>query len=159
MNYLLLLSAVPFIILSIFLYIRYRHYKVNYENLSEKYKDVRKDIREMNKSLRKGYYEEKVNFCETKGGQGDPYDCVVYIEELDRYTNGDSKIKLTKVEVINGFHSNLYSQARSAVERKFCTIKPTKDIEWLESEGKLKEKRREKLNLILEKIEEKEKTI
>jgi len=110
----------------------------------------------LNKPLRIGYYTESVNFTDDKDSKNfDTYECLVHVEELDRYTNGDSKIKLNDVEIVSGFDSGKYRNARNIIIAKFSSIKCTKDIEWLESEESLKEQRKEKLKKITEKLNDK----
>jgi hypothetical protein len=60
-----------------------------------------------------------------------------------------SKIELTDVEVIAGYQVTEYPWIKESQIKRFCSIKKTSDIEWLESEESLKELRKEKLNKIL----------
>ena len=75
-----------------------------------------------------------------------------YVQELDKYTNGDSKIKLKEVEVVAGFSRSNYPDVKDVITQKFCSIKESKDVEWLESEEDIKTQRKKKLKAIKEKI-------
>ena len=67
----------------------------NYSTLSNYYVELK------NLSNRKGFYESTLNLMspeeKEKGSKGEPYTCIIHVKELDRYTNGMSKIELTNV--------------------------------------------------------------
>jgi len=71
----------------------------------------------------------------------------VFVEEVDRYTNGESRVRLHHIEPIR-----CPSQAIRFLEEKvkeiFLTVRKTSDIEWLISENEIKEVRRKKLEAI-----------
>ena len=77
--------------------------KKDFEDLTKKL-DVFKD--ELS-TKRIGYYQDKVTLLSQEdkenGLPGDIYTFSVYIKELDRYTNGLSKIQLTNFELISGY--------------------------------------------------------
>lgn len=111
-------------------------YKSKYSNLNKK---VSLCIKELNSPIRKGYYTLTCH-------QGDiKYTGIVYINEIDRYKNGDSKISLDYVEVDNGDGKLDYQSAKEFLTRTFITLMKTSDITWLESENDLKEQRKHKL--------------
>jgi lipopolysaccharide export LptBFGC system permease protein LptF len=67
------------------------------------------------------------------------YDYYVYIKEIDRYTNGYSRIKIDFIDSNNSYYRNI-------IKKKFNSLVKTVNIEWLESEDNLKDIRKEKLN-------------
>lgn len=142
MIYLYLLVAVPFIITSVIFFIKYKKANTKY-NLA---------IGEFNRTLREGYYEGDIPL-ESTDVSGNvlskhTYHYIVYVKQLDRYTNGECKIKLDRVEVTSGYHSSNYEHIKGVVKKRFCSVMPEDKIEWLESEEALKEQRRLKLESI-----------
>lgn len=107
-----------------------------------------------NLSNRRGYYENTINLMSPEdhknGLPGEPYKCILYVKELDRYTNGMSKIELTEVELISGFDSSQFEHVKRTMRNKFSSLKKTSEVEWLESEDSIKELRRQKLKKISE---------
>ena len=93
-----------------------------------------------------GCYNSMKKLSSTKKGPSDDYDCMVHVKEVDRYTNGTSKIELLKIEVISGFDPQQFEYVKGLIKSNFCSIKTTSDIEWLESEESIKKMRKEKLN-------------
>ena len=142
MEYLYLLVAIPFIVSSVVLY---RKYKI----MSTKYELV---IRELNKVLREGYYEGDIPL-ETTDKDGvvltkHTYHYVVYVNEIDRYINGECNVTLNRVEITNGYESSRYQHIKDTVIERFCSVIPSNKVTWLESESVIKEQRREKLKQI-----------
>ena len=101
---------------------------------------------------RHGYYVETIQLLSKEdklnGKVGEPYICNVYVKELDRFTNGTSKIQLTDLELISGYDHSQYNWVKQCIREKFSSIKIATDVEWLESEEHIKELRREKLEKI-----------
>lgn len=118
-------------------------------------KKISEDI--LHAKIRKGYFNEKVNLLrdsdsdKNDSNSYDVYEAIIYISELDRYTNGTSKISLDKVEVISGWSPNQYDYIKNSIIKRFCSLRKTSDIDWLESENNIKEMRKEKLNKIIKK--------
>ena len=72
------------------------------------------------------------------------YRAIVYVKELDRFSNGYSSIKIDRIESCEtGSYGT--SQSISDAKNSFITIKLTEKIEWLESEENLKRTRKAKL--------------
>lgn len=71
---------------------------------------------------------------------GYPRKANVYVKEIDRYTNGYSKVEIDYIE-------SIYSEIEVAKEAKkrFVSLIETDAIEWLEGENHLKDVRKEKL--------------
>jgi len=66
----------------------------------------------------------------------------VYVKELDRYTDGYSKIKIDKIEP---FQTSMVEETITKAKEDFMSLRLTSDIEWLESEDHMKKLRKEKL--------------
>ena len=72
-----------------------------FKKLKEKYETVLLDVDDIKNSIladkKSGFYNDNVDLLnneDTKSGKtGDKYYYTVYVDELDRYTNGMSKIK------------------------------------------------------------------
>ena len=107
-----------------------------------------------NLSNRKGYYENVINLMSPEdkknGLKGEPYTCILYVKELDRYTNGMSKIEVTNIELISGFDSSQFDHVKRTMRTKFSSLKKTTEVEWLESEDNIKEIRKQKLKKLSE---------
>lgn len=111
----------------------------------------------INSYIRKGYYEDTINMIRehnldrTDPKNFDTYRVITYVSEIDRYTNGQSKIRLDEIEVVSGFNPKNYEYIKKTTKETFCSIKNTVDIQWLESENVIKEQRKEKLDKIMKK--------
>jgi hypothetical protein len=64
---------------------------------------------------------------------------IIYIKEIDRYTNGYSKIKLDYIDTESSYYKKI-------AKENFKSLIKTVNIEWLESEDCLKNTRKEKLS-------------
>lgn len=71
------------------------------------------------------------------------YNAYVYVKELDRYTDGYSKIEISNIEPLN---KNYISESKLRVNNSFLTLMKTNEIEWLESEDSIRKIRKEKLD-------------
>lgn len=104
----------------------------------KKYNKLKKSINKYEEigTNRSGFY------INNKGGN---YAAIVYIDELDRYTTGYSKVKIKSVESLN---PNYKEDSISYAYKKFVSLMETSDIIWLESEDNIKKIRKEKLEQI-----------
>ncbi len=68
----------------------------------------------------------------------------VFVEEIDRFTNGECEIKFQKAQVIDSAYK-YRSPVLEKAEEDFVSVKSIQDIEWLVSEEDIKEIRRKKL--------------
>lgn len=68
---------------------------------------------------------------------------IIYVVEIDRYKDGYSKIKIDNIEPYNTLDPD---RAIRNARGSFITLRPTKDIEWLESEDAVRKMRKEKLD-------------
>ena len=122
--------------------------KTNYSTLYNNLTDLK------NLSNRRGYYENTITLMSPEdkknGLKGEPYTCILYVKELDRYTNGMSKIELSDIELISGFDSSQFDHVKRTMRTKFSSLKKTNEVEWLESEDNIKELRKQKLKRISE---------
>ena len=121
-------------------------YKVKYNKLNKKINSV---IKELTTPIRRGFYQMNCNQSNILQ-KTLKYEPVVYVDEIERYSNGLSKIKLAYVEISCGNpHFNLNS-ANDFVKKEFKSLIKTSDVVWLETEISIKEKRKEKLQRIEE---------
>lgn len=74
------------------------------------------------------------------------YSAIVFVKELDRYTDGYSKLKIDRIEPKGGGETSIEWATEA-----FTSLKKTLDVEWLESIDQIKKIRKEKL-LKLKKI-------
>jgi len=104
----------------------------------KKYNKLKKSINKYEEigTNRSGFY------INNKGGNDA---AIVYIDELDRYTTGYSKVKIKSVESLN---PNYKEDSISYAYKKFVSLMETSDIIWLESEDNIKKIRKEKLEQI-----------
>lgn len=151
MQILILISAIAFLLISTLFLILYLDTKKKLltekdknKNLEAKYNIIKESI-----SKRQGYYYETTTLLSIedrkKGLAGDPYKTYIYVQEIDRYTNGMSKIELKKIEVISGYSIEKYPWVIECETTQFSSLRKTSDIEWLESEDSIKELRKQKL--------------
>lgn len=96
-------------------------------------------ISDVEKHNRHGYYKMKclqgtINF-----------EPIVFVTEIDRYTNGESKLKLDKIEISCGNNNFNSESAKKFVENEFESLVLSSKIIWLDSEVEIKELRKEKL--------------
>ena len=122
-----------------------------YSSLTDIFNNFKK---ELSLNFRKGYYEYTLSILsmeERKNGlPGEPYKGILHVKEIDKYTNGMSKIELIDIEIISGYDSSQYDYVKKSMKTKFSSLKKTSEIEWLESEENIKELRRQKLKKISE---------
>ena len=93
-------------------------------------------------------YEEigtgRYGFYNYSYSSGSCYKAIVYVDELDRYTDGYSKIRINRIESTS---TNTYKKdSKERAENDFISLKLTSEIEWLESEDHIKKLRKEKLD-------------
>ena len=70
------------------------------------------------------------------------YDSYIYVNEIDRYSGGFSKVEINRIEPLN---SNYIGKSIEYSRGSFLTLMATQDITWLENEDHLKKLRKEKL--------------
>lgn len=67
----------------------------------------------------------------------------IHVEELERFKNGMSRIKIIKIDVFEGV------DAKSNIKKYFREIQDTSNVIWLERDEDLLEVRRKKLKRLL----------
>jgi hypothetical protein len=82
----------------------------------------------------------RVGFYKYSSGGGS-YRAIVYVKELDKYTDGYSLLKIDRVEA-TGSDKNT---SRQWATDNFISLRLTSEIEWLESVDQIKRLRKEKL--------------
>lgn len=119
---------------------------------STKFKNLKDELEILKDELSSkkiGFYEDKVNLLSAEdraaGKNSEQYKLVVHVKELDRYTNGLSKIQIIKLDVMSGYDHEQYEWVKHCIKERFVSIKKTVEITWLESEENLKEIRKQKL--------------
>lgn len=121
--------------------------KENFNNLNDNINKIKNYINP--DTGRNGYYSGSTIILSKEekaaGEKGEKYDYIVYVKELDKYTNGESKIQLSNIEVISGFESEQIDWLKTCINKKFCSIIKTSAVTWLESEETVKEMRKQKL--------------
>jgi len=70
------------------------------------------------------------------------YNSYIYVNEIDRYSGGFSKVEINRIEPLN---SNYIGKSIEYSRDSFLTLMATQDITWLENEDHLKKLRKEKL--------------
>ena len=101
--------------------------------MSYKYSKLKSGIKEYDSigTGRYGFYNYAVG----------SYMAIVYIDEIDRYKDGYSKIKINHIEATGSWRTETIER----VKNNFITLMLTNKIEWLESEEDIKKIRKEKL--------------
>jgi len=126
------------------------------KNLESKVNELKLTLKDniLNLNLREGFYDKIFKLAITESSEDvDQFETKIFVIELEKYTNGYSKIKLVKTDVLNGFKIDKYDWVRELSERKFSSIVKTSDITWLEVDEDIAELRKEKLTRLLKEIE------
>lgn len=67
----------------------------------------------------------------------------IFVSEIERYTNGESKIELIRTEFISGYQSEYNNIIKNKFH--FVDMRKSNEIEWLIVEDDIKEQRLKKL--------------
>ena len=157
MQIFIILSIIFFILTIIFLFLfisKRTKLKIFESKFKKLEKEQKEEINKIKNSLsltnRNGFYNNSIKLVtpedNAKGlSVGNDYRVIIYVKEIDRFTNGMSKIQLITIEVVHGFDNSQYEWVKTTFKSKFSSIKKTSEIEWLESEEDLKELRKQKL--------------
>lgn len=84
----------------------------------------------------------RFGFYKYVSGSGS-YRAIVYVREIDKYTDGYSLLKIDRIEP-TGTGGNKETSNQWAKDN-FVSLRLTSDIEWLESTDQIKRLRKEKL--------------
>jgi len=129
--------------------------KKDFEILKEKIDYIKQDL----SPKRVGFYTETTNLLSREdkedGKTGDKYDAVVHVRELEKYTNGVSKLQLITIDVTSGYDHDQYDWVKTCMRDSFTSLKKTTDVEWLEPEESVKEARKLKLDKLEKLMEQK----
>jgi hypothetical protein len=115
-------------------------YLIKYKSLYKKTNDI---ISELDKPLRRGYMQTSLTHTDPKTLKVTTFHPSIYVKEIDRFTNGECKLEIEKVEP--GFSKIPSYQIEEYVKNQFHSVHKITDITWLESEVALKEIRKSKL--------------
>ena len=141
------------------MYLYWSLYKKNKQLKSEK--DILKNNLKdnlLNLNLRSGFYKQTFNLAESEdASKTSDYDVKIHVIEEEKYTNGFSKIKHIKTDILNGFQPDHYDYIKRLSILKFDTIVKTSDIEWLDVDQDIKGLRINKITSVLKEIEKDEK--
>lgn len=104
------------------------------------------------KPLRQGHYI--INCTQENKEKNMIYnvECVILVNEIDRYTNGESKLEFVDVNMICDSSKFDPDSMRNFVKKSFRIYRKTDEINWLESEIEIKETRKNKLDKIKESL-------
>lgn len=102
-----------------------------------------------NNTLRYGYYEHPMVY----GKKNDPdrieFTPIIHVRELEKYTNGKSKVSMYKIEYMISDKKIEHDKVRNYIIDNFTEIMETDEITWLEIEKSLKDMRKEKMQKII----------
>jgi len=127
-----------------------------YQKLYSKFSKFSKkveNILEESKPLRKGYYKVSLCYHDESRFLGADFESVIYVTEIDRFTNGESQIKIDKIDVGVSNSKVSHKSIENFITSSFVSVKNTSEIEWLESEQSIKDVRKNKLNQLKSIIE------
>lgn len=99
---------------------------------------------ELNTPLRKGYFKHTLTYKDN--GVDIPFLLIIYLYEIERYTNGESKTKFIDFEFEKKPHDVSKNEVKSFINDHYTTLKKTDDITWLEKSSSLEEDRKNKLD-------------
>ena len=110
-------------------------YFIKYKNLKTKVSDT---IKQIEKPLRSGYYIEHCTQSIRNSGTEIEYKGMVFVNEIDRFKNGESKISFNKLEFTCDSGSFTPESAEKFIRGKFVSVVKTSSITWLESDQSAK---------------------
>ena len=81
-----------------------------------------------------GYYNDTITLVSSDDNitkTRNDYVSTVHVKEIEKYSNGLSKIELVSIDVIRGFEPDNYNAVKSSLKLRFSTLKKESDITWL----------------------------
>lgn len=117
-----------------------------YRKLTSNIKNIRNIVENLQKTWRRGYITQSLVITNDNPEIKDiNFEPTLYLREIDRYTNGTSKVEIEKIEY--GIDSEKFTIERidKYIRERFKSIVKTTDVIWLESENEIKELRKNKL--------------
>lgn len=127
---------------------------IAYAFLFLKYKTLKNKIdtfiNESKRPIRKGYIKYTLSISNNVTGSKESFESLVTVKEIDRYTNGESKIEIENIDP--GISEERVSKKRieEYIKGQFISIMKTSDVTWLESEESIKTQRKNKLEHLKE---------
>lgn len=116
-------------------------------------KYINEQIQSLNNPIRRGYYT--LNTIQThKDADKLNVECIIFVKEIDRYTNGDSKLEFEDVNMICENSNFISEPMRKFIINNFRIIRKTTDVTWVESETDIKDARKNKLDKIKKSLKE-----
>ena len=117
-------------------------YLIKYKSIYNKTKDI---ISELDKPLRRGYIKANLTHTHPITKIVTKFQPNVYVKEIDRFTNGECKLEIEKIEQGIADSKILYCNIEKYIKDQFHSVHKITDVTWLESEVALKEIRKSKL--------------
>lgn len=107
-------------------------------------------LAESKKHTRRGYIKFSLSTTSKSTGVEEKFESLVTVKEIDRYTNGESKVEIESIDP--GISEERMSKKRieDYIKTQFISIIKTTDVTWLESEESIKEQRKNKLEHLKE---------
>lgn len=96
---------------------------------------------------RQGFFDS--TFQLNSNGETHPYAYRIYVEEIEKYNNVYSKLKLKNVNIIHGYSTLHYEHIKNHAKSDFLEIDDTDKFTWLERETDIIENRKKKLERVL----------
>lgn len=135
------------IVLIISLIINLNLFSINI-GLKNKLLKIENLVKDLDKPLRRGYIKKELS---TLDGEV-KFTSYVFVKEIDRYTNGESKIEIEKIEYGVDKNKANHSSIDSFIRNNIKSIIDPADVIWIESEDTIKEMRKAKLEVLKERI-------
>jgi len=135
-----MIAVIILLVLSLMLMtILFLTYLGKYNKLVKKTESV---ISSLKNPLRRGYFTRDLK---TRTEPQELFTSTIYVTEIDRYTNGESKLEIEEIEPGIDNYKVETKKIKDYIHGSFKSVMKTSDITWLESEGKIKEIRKNKL--------------
>jgi len=130
-----------------------KNHQVELDDYKKQFNDIKSKLSEKLTDFNKRLSSNN-GFIDVNSSRGTQrYTTRVYINEIERYTNGYSKLKINNMEVIHGL-SNDIDELKKYVGETFPSITLTNNITWLVPEQDNIEMRRKKLDSLFDYQEE-----
>lgn len=111
-------------------------------------KKVENTIKDLSKPLRKGYIKKDLVSTNSDTDEKIQFFSYIFVKEMDRYTNGQSKIEIDEIEYgIDDAKVN-HSKIEGFIRGDFKSVINPNEVIWIESENTIKEMRKAKLEVL-----------
>jgi hypothetical protein len=139
LSLILILSLSSFIILFL-----------SYKKLKNRYNEIIEVLKKP--TLRHGYFETPLISTDATSKIETTFNPVVYVKELDRYTNGTCEVEIVKIIPKISSEKQSHNKVFKYIKDNFSPIMKISEITWIESEIEIKEIRKNKIKNILKNI-------